>query len=124
MGIILTVIEMAEFKEMQQRKLSEFTVLKNPKRYIKKRQEMSQSQIEVIIDRVSLYRYRIDLFVEEYLGIQLKLFQIILLFLMQTNTYFMYLASRGLERVLFHSYNLALLLGNFEVIKMGNIGKR
>lgn len=97
MGIILTVIEMAEFKEMQQRKLSEFTVLKNPKRYIKKRQEMSQSQIEVIIDRVSLYRYRIDLFVEEYLGIQLKLFQIILLFLMQTNTYFMYLASRGLE---------------------------
>lgn len=124
MGIILTVIEMAEFKEMQQRKLSEFTVLKNPKRYIKKRQEMSQSQIEVIIDRVSLYRYRIDLFVEEYLGIQLKLFQIILLFLMQTNTYFMYLASRGLGRVLFHSYNLALLLGNFEVIKMGNIGKR
>lgn len=124
MGIILTVIKMAEFKEMQQRKLSEFTVLKNPKRYIKKRQEMSQSQIEVIIDRVSLYRYRIDLFVEEYLGIQLKLFQIILLFLMQTNTYFMYLASRGLERVLFHSYNLALLLGNFEVIKMGNIGKR
>lgn len=124
MGITLTVIEMAEFKEMQQRKLSEFSVLKNPKRYIKKRQEMSQSQIEVIIDRVSLYKYRIDLFVEEYLGIQLKLFQIILLFLMQTNTYFMYLASRGLERVLFHSYNLALLLGNFEVIKMGNIGKR
>lgn len=124
MGITLMVIEMAEFKEMQQRKLSEFTVLKNPKRYIKKRQEMSQSQIEVIIDRVSLYRYRIDLFVEEYLGIQLKLFQIILLFLMQTHTYFMYLASRGLERVLFHSYILALLLGNFEVIKMGNIGKR
>ena len=124
MGTILMVIEMAEFKEMQQRKLSEFSVLKNPKHYIKKRQEMSQSQIEVIIDRVSLYKYRIDLFVEEYLGIQLKLFQIILLFLMQTNTYFMYLASRGLERVLSHSYNLALLLGNFEVIKMGNIGKR
>ena len=86
---------MSNYRELQERKLSEFSVLKNPRHYIKKKNQMSQSQLEVIIDRVSLYRYRLDLFVEEYFGVQLKLFQIILLYLMQTNTYFMYLASKG-----------------------------
>jgi len=43
----------------------------------------------------SYYRYRIDIFVKDYLGIQLKLFQIILIMAMQQNHYFMYLASRG-----------------------------
>lgn len=43
----------------------------------------------------SYYRFRMDLFVKDYLGIQLKLFQIILIYAMQNNHFFMYLASRG-----------------------------
>lgn len=41
------------------------------------------------------YRFRMDKFVEEYFGIQLKLFQVFLIYAMQHNNYFMYLASRG-----------------------------
>lgn len=100
---------MSNYRELQERKLSEFSVLKNPRHHIKKKNQMSQSQLEVIIDRVSLYRYRLDLFVEEYFGVQLKLFQIILLYLMQTNTYFMYLASRGLETKEVERYSLSWL---------------
>lgn len=43
----------------------------------------------------SFYRFRMDIFVKDYLGIQLKLFQIFLIFAMQNNHFFMYLASRG-----------------------------
>lgn len=43
----------------------------------------------------SFYRANPHRFVKEYLGINLKLFQIILLFAMNFNNYFMYLASRG-----------------------------
>lgn len=43
----------------------------------------------------SWYRYRMDKFCEDYFGIKLKLFQIFLLYGMQHNHYFMYLASRG-----------------------------
>lgn len=44
----------------------------------------------------SYYRFRMDVFAKEYLGIQLKLFQIILIYAMQNNHFFMYLASRGI----------------------------
>jgi hypothetical protein len=43
----------------------------------------------------SFYRSNPHRFVKEYLGINLKIFQIILLFMMNTSHYFMYLASRG-----------------------------
>lgn len=43
----------------------------------------------------SWYRFRMDVFIKDYLGIQLKLFQIILIYAMQNNHFFMYLASRG-----------------------------
>ncbi len=43
----------------------------------------------------SFYRSNPHRFVKEYLGISLKMFQIILLFAMNHNHYFMYLASRG-----------------------------
>lgn len=43
----------------------------------------------------SFYRANPHRFVKEYLGINLKIFQIILLFAMNFNHYFMYLASRG-----------------------------
>src|SRR4051794_11029436 len=43
----------------------------------------------------SFYRANPHRFVRDYLGINLKLFQIILLYAMNFNHYFMYLASRG-----------------------------
>jgi len=43
----------------------------------------------------SFYRSNPHRFAEEYLGITLKLFQVILMFMMNYSNYFMYLASRG-----------------------------
>jgi hypothetical protein len=43
----------------------------------------------------SFYRANPHRFVEEYLGIQLKMFQVILFYMMHHVNYFMYLASRG-----------------------------
>lgn len=43
----------------------------------------------------SFYRANPHRFVSEYLGIHLKLFQVILIFMMNHNHYFMYIASRG-----------------------------
>lgn len=43
----------------------------------------------------SFYRANPHRFVSEYLGVHLKVFQMILLFMMNHNHYFMYLASRG-----------------------------
>jgi hypothetical protein len=41
------------------------------------------------------YRSNVHRFVMDYLGIKLHLFQIILLYMMNTNSFFMYLAARG-----------------------------
>lgn len=58
-----------------------------------------KSKSERLIDGIgiwaSFYRANPHRFVKEYLGINLKLFQIILIFMMNHNHYFMYLASRG-----------------------------
>lgn len=43
----------------------------------------------------SYYRLFPHLFVRDYLGINLKVFQMILLYMMSVNNVFMYLASRG-----------------------------
>ncbi|GLO66144.1 terminase large subunit domain-containing protein [Oceanobacillus kimchii] len=43
----------------------------------------------------SFYRANPHRFVQEYLGIYLKLFQVILIYMMNHNHYFMYIASRG-----------------------------
>jgi hypothetical protein len=43
----------------------------------------------------SFYRSNPHRFVKEYLGINLKLFQVILIYMMNFAHYFMYLASRG-----------------------------
>lgn len=43
----------------------------------------------------SFYRANPHRFVSEYLGIHLKIFQVILIFMMNHNYYFMYIASRG-----------------------------
>ncbi|RKJ54917.1 hypothetical protein D7X33_30785, partial [Butyricicoccus sp. 1XD8-22] len=62
---------------------------------LRKQSSKSEKMMESIALWASWYRFRIDKFAEEYLGIKLKLFQIFLLFAMQHNHYFMYLASRG-----------------------------
>lgn len=43
----------------------------------------------------SFYRANPHKFVEEYLGVNLKMFQVVLLYMMNKMNYFMYLASRG-----------------------------
>lgn len=51
--------------------------------------------METIAWRAGYYRANPHRFVEDYLGITLKLFQKILLYAMMHNNYIMYLASRG-----------------------------
>lgn len=58
-----------------------------------------KSKSERLMDGIgiwaSYYRSNPHRFVKEYLGINLKLFQVILIYMMMHNHYFMYLASRG-----------------------------
>ena len=65
----------------------------------KSRKFNKKSKSERLMDGVgvwcSYYRANPHRFVKEYLGISLKLFQVILIFMMNHNHYFMYLASRG-----------------------------
>lgn len=62
-------------------------------------QEIEQTKIDSIMNtiawRTGYYRRNPHRFVKECLGINLKLFQKILLFAMMCNNYFMYIASRG-----------------------------
>ncbi len=57
-----------------------------------------------IMKWVSFYREHIDHFIEDYIGVRLKLFQKILLIMMDYNMYFLFLAARGLGK----SYLIAL----------------
>ena len=58
--------------------------------------EQREQQLErVIINRIAFYRENPHRFVEEYLGIQLKTFQKILIYMMEHTDYFYYVASRG-----------------------------
>lgn len=51
--------------------------------------------MQTIVERAAYYRANPHRFAKDYLGIDLRLFQMILLFMMNYNTNFMYLASRG-----------------------------
>lgn len=64
-------------------------------RNFRKQETKSEKLMNGINIWTSFYRFRMDIFIKEYLGIQLKLFQIILIYAMQSNHFFMYLASRG-----------------------------
>lgn len=61
----------------------------------RKKESKYEKTMSTVAERASLYRFRPDMMVKEYFGFSLKLFQVILLFAMQHNHYFMYLASRG-----------------------------
>lgn len=67
----------------------------NKSRNFNKSGDKSEKLMEGIGIWASFYRANPHRFVKEYLGIHLKLFQIILLFMMNSSHYFMYLASRG-----------------------------
>lgn len=65
----------------------------------KTEKEVANDKASKIMDGVatwcSFYRSNPHRFVKDYLGITLKLFQMILLYMMNVNNYFMYLAARG-----------------------------
>lgn len=61
----------------------------------RKKATKSERLMEGVGIWVSFYRSNPHRFVRDYLGVHLKLFQIILLYAMNFNHYFMYLASRG-----------------------------
>lgn len=54
-----------------------------------------EHMMDTVAERASFYRANPQRFVKEYLGINLKLFQQLLIYAMMHNHYFMYLASRG-----------------------------
>lgn len=55
-----------------------------------------RSVMGIVAERAAFYRANPQRFVREYLGItNLKWFQEVILYMMNTNIYFMYLASRG-----------------------------
>jgi len=61
----------------------------------KKEQTRTERFMEGVDKWTSFYRANPHRFAKEYLGINLKMFQAILLVMMMENNYFMYLASRG-----------------------------
>ena len=65
--------------------------------YNKSNEKLTKSEklMQGINAWVSFYRARPDIFVEDYLGITLKPFQKILLYVMMHYNYTMFLASRG-----------------------------
>lgn len=67
----------------------------NKNKNFRKPKNKSERLMEGVGVWASFYRANPHRFVSDYLGINLKLFQIILLFAMNFNHYFMYLASRG-----------------------------
>ena len=57
--------------------------------------EKSERLMEGVAYWAAFYRKNPQRFVKEYLNIQLKLFQKILIYMMMVSTNFMYIASRG-----------------------------
>ena len=57
--------------------------------------EKSEKIMQGVAYWASFYRYNPHRFAKDYLNINLKLFQKILLYAMMHNHYFMYIASRG-----------------------------
>lgn len=72
-------------------------VFKRGRNFNKSRNNLTKSErlMNGIALWASYYRYFPHIFVEEYFGIRLKLFQKILLYFMMHYNYFMYLAARG-----------------------------
>lgn len=66
------------------------------KQSVKELDEARQRKVmETVARRASFYRANPHRFASEYLGLTLKLFQQIIIYLMNFETNFMYLAARG-----------------------------
>lgn len=57
-----------------------------------------KSKMANIMKWIGFYREHIDVFVEDYLNVRLKLFQKIILVMMDFNLYFLFLAARGIGK--------------------------
>ena len=90
--------------EKQAKKESRTEKIKQAKASSKKKtdKEVQQAKTEklmnMIAERASYYRANPHRFVEEFLGIHLKLFQKILIFAMMLYDYFYFIAARGLGK--------------------------
>ena len=109
-----TVLELAEIAELDEKLVAQDE--KSEKRNkriekIKKSRESSKkktdreiqqgkidSMMNTIAERASYYRANPHRFVEEFLGIHLKLFQKILIFAMMMYDYFLFIAARGIGK--------------------------
>lgn len=91
---VILIAGIANF-QVNRNKASKGTNLLSSGRNHRKNQSKSEKMMNGVAIWAGWYRFRMDIFVKEYLGIQLKLFQIILIYAMQNNHFFMYLASRG-----------------------------
>lgn len=84
------------FRNQFKRNSDSVDLFKKPKTLTEKE---SKTKTEKILEGVaiwtSFYRSNPHRFVRDYLNINLKIFQQILIFMMMHNNYFMYLASRG-----------------------------
>ena len=67
------------------------------------KRERKRKIMQVIAVRTAYYRANPHRFAKDYLGVSLKLFQVILLYMMNISNYFMYLANS----FFFHFYLLA-----------------
>jgi hypothetical protein len=57
-----------------------------------------KAKMSNIMKWIGFYREHIDIFIEDYLGIKLKLFQKIILVMIEYNLYFLFLAARGIGK--------------------------
>lgn len=88
------MIGMANYFQVYRNKASRgINIFKKGRNFSK--QNKSERLMEGIGIWASFYRANPHRFVREYLGITLKIFQVILIYMMNFNHYFMYLASRG-----------------------------
>lgn len=91
---------MAGYKNFQvsrNKNTKSMNVFKRPNNFNKSTENLSSSSklMEGINVWTSFYRSNPHRFAQDYLGIYLKIFQVILLYMMNHNHFFMYIASRG-----------------------------
>lgn len=90
--------------EEKKPKKEKSTTERKPREKVEKKtsQEIEQDKADRILrvaaNRCAYYRANPHRFVEEFLGIRLRLFQKILIFAMMTHDYFLFIAARGLGK--------------------------
>ena len=87
-------------KHLKMSRWTKMEIQETPKKLTE--QEVAQSKVDKVMNaiafRTAYYRANPHIFCKEYLGLNLKLFQKILIVMMNFCNYFMFLASRGLGK--------------------------